>query len=130
MVDTVVIVNREYTIVDDEFLFVKDGLIRLWEHRIRGSPLLIHMTSDSWNTQKENVQTFVWNIFIISIHGLVYFHQNTKQFYVEFPETKDAITLKQHQQFFLECIDLISDDVIVKVISITCIGLYSNEMDG
>jgi hypothetical protein len=35
-----------------------------------------------------------WNIFIIYIHGLVYFHQNTKQFFVEFPKTKDAITLK------------------------------------
>jgi hypothetical protein len=96
MVDIVGIVDREYSIVDDEFLFVKDGLIRLWKRRIRGPPLPIHMTSDSWNTQKENVQTFVWNLFIISIHGLVHFHQNTKKFYVEFPKTKDAKTLKQH----------------------------------
>ncbi len=64
-----------------------------------------------------------WNIFIISIHGLVYFHQNTKQFFVEFVETNNAITLKQHQQFFLECIVLIIvDDVNVKVISITWIS--------
>jgi hypothetical protein len=81
------------------------------------------MISDSWTTQKEIVQKFVWNTFIVSKHGLVYFHQNTKQFFLEFPETKDAIALKQHQRFFLECIDLISDDVRnLKVISIKCIG--------
>jgi hypothetical protein len=45
-----------------------------------------------------------------------------KGIFVKFPVTKDTKTLKQHQQFFLECIDLISDDVNVKVISITCIG--------
>jgi hypothetical protein len=64
-----------------------------------------------------------WNIFIISTHGLVYFHQNTKEVFNEFPKTKDAQTLKQHQQFFLECIVvIILDDINVKVISITCIG--------
>jgi hypothetical protein len=83
--------------VDDEFLFVKDGSIRLWEHWIRGNHLAIHMISDSWTTQKENVQKFVWNISIISIHGLVHFHQNMKQIFVEFPVTKDTKTLKQHQ---------------------------------
>ncbi len=58
-----------------------------------------------------------------SIHGLVYFDQNTKQMFVEFPETKDAIALKQHQQFFLDYIVLIIVDKInVEVISITCIG--------
>jgi hypothetical protein len=62
------------------------------------------------------------NIFIISIYGLVYFHQNTKQFFVEFTGTKDALSLKQHQQFFFECIVLIIvDDVNIKVISITYI---------
>jgi hypothetical protein len=40
------------------------------------------------------------NIFIISIHGLVYFHQNTKEAFKEFPKIKDAKTLKQHQGFF------------------------------
>ncbi len=49
-----------HTIVDDKFLFVNDGSIRLWEHRIRGYHLPIHMISDSWTTQKENVQKFVW----------------------------------------------------------------------
>ncbi len=68
------------------------------------------------------VLKFFWNIFIISIHGLVYFHQNTKHLFVEFTGTKDAISLKQHQWFFLDCIVLIIvDDVNVKVISITCI---------
>jgi hypothetical protein len=43
-------------------------------------------------------------------------------FFLEFPVTKDAKTLKQQQQFFLECIDLLSEDVNVKVMSITCIG--------
>jgi hypothetical protein len=80
------------------------------------------MISDSWTTQKENVQKFVWNFSIISIYGLVNFHQNTKQTFVEFPVTKDTKTLKQHQGLFLECIDLISDDINVKVISIKCIG--------
>jgi hypothetical protein len=58
------------------------------------------MISDSWTTQKENVQKFVLNTFNISLHGLVYFHQNTMQIFVEFPKTKDAITQKQHQQSF------------------------------
>jgi hypothetical protein len=81
-------------------------------------------------TQKENDQKFFWNIFIISIHGLVYFHQNTKQFIVEFPETKDAITLKQHQHLFLVCIVLIIiDDINVKIVSITCFG-FIQECDG
>jgi hypothetical protein len=63
------------------------------------------------------------NIFIISIHGLVYFHQNTKEVFKEFPKTKDAKTLKHHQRFFFECIVLITiDDINVKVISITCVG--------
>jgi hypothetical protein len=34
---------------------------------------------------------------IISIHGLVYFHQNTNEVFKEFPKTKDAKTLKHHQ---------------------------------
>jgi hypothetical protein len=111
-----------HTIVDDELLFVKDSSIRLWEHRIRGNYLPIHMISDSWTTRKENVQKDVWNISIISIYGLVHYHQNTKQIFVEFPVTNNTQTLKQHQQYFLECIDLISEDVNVKVMSITCIG--------
>ncbi len=91
--------------MDDKFLFVKDGLIRLWEQRINESPLLNHMDYDSRTTQKENVYKLFWNIFIISIHGRVYIHQNTMQIFVEFPETKDTITLKQQQRFFLEYID-------------------------
>jgi hypothetical protein len=105
--------------VDDESLFVKDGLIRLWEHRIRGNHWAIHMISDSWTTQKEYVQKFVWNISIIFMYGLVHYHQNTKQFFVGFLVTKDAKTLKQHQRFFLECIDFISEDVNVKVNCVT-----------
>jgi hypothetical protein len=55
--------------------------------------------------------------------GLVYFHQNTKEVFQEFLKTKDAKTLKHHQQFFLDCIVLIIiDDINFKVISITCIG--------
>jgi hypothetical protein len=81
------------------------------------------MISDSWTTQKEHVQKDVWNISIISIYGLVHYHQNTKQIFVEFPVTKDTKILKQHQGFFLECIDLTSEDINVKVLSITCIGL-------
>jgi hypothetical protein len=81
------------------------------------------MIYHSLTTQKENVLKFFWDVFIISIHGLVYLPQNTKQIIVEFLETKDAIFLKQHQLFFLDCIVLIIvDDVNVKVISITCIG--------
>ncbi len=115
--------NRSgHTIVDDEFLIVNDGLLRLWEHNIRGNYSLIHMISDSWTTEKENVQKFVWNISTISIYGLVHFIQNTKQIFVEFPVTKDTKTLKQHQRFFFEWIDLISDNVNVKFISITCIS--------
>jgi hypothetical protein len=107
-----------HTIMDDEFLSVKDSSIRLWELRIRGNHLPIHMISDSWTTQKEHVQKFVWNISIISICGLVHYHQNAKQIFVGFPVTKDTKTLKQHQGFFLECIDLISEDANVKDISI------------
>jgi hypothetical protein len=81
------------------------------------------MISDSWTTQKKNVQNFVWNTFIISKHGLVYFHQNKKQNFVEFPKTKDAITLEQHQRFLLECVVIIiANEFSVEVISITCSG--------
>jgi hypothetical protein len=46
-----------------------------------------------------------------------------KTVFKEFPKTEDAISLKQHQQFFLECIILIIiDDINVKFIYITCIG--------
>jgi hypothetical protein len=115
--------NRSgHTIVDDEFLFVKDSSIRLWEHKIRGNHLPIHMFSDFWTTRKIHVRKDVWNISIISIYGLVHYHQNTKQFSVEFPVTKDTKTLKQQQKFSFECIDHISEDINVKVMSITCIG--------
>ncbi len=70
-----------------------------------------------------NCPNSFWSIFIISIHGLVYFHQNTKEVFQEFPKTKDAKTLKHHQWFFLNCIVLIIvDDINVKVISIAGIG--------
>ncbi len=111
----------DHTIVDDEFLFVKDGSIRLCECRIGGSHLLIHMISDSWTTQKENFQKFVWNTLIVSVHGLVYFHQNTKQIFVKSPVTKEAISLKQHQQFFGVHWPH-PKNVYDKVISIKCIG--------
>jgi hypothetical protein len=66
------------------------------------------------------------------MYGLVYFHQNTKEVFKEFPKTNDAKTLKHHQQFFLECIILIIvDDINVRNISITCIlVLFSDVMDG
>jgi hypothetical protein len=68
---------------------------------------------------------------MFSIHGLVYFHQNTKEVFKEFPKTEDAKTLKQHQRFFLECIILIIvDDINVKVISIKCIVFFGDLMDG
>ncbi len=79
-----------HTIVDDEFLIVKDSLIRLWELKIRGSHSPIHMISNSWTTQKEHVQKDVWNISIISIYGLVHYHQNTKQIFPDSPVTKDT----------------------------------------
>ncbi len=76
------------------------------------------MCDSGYKLSKKN-----WNIFITSIHGLVYFHQNTKEVFKEFLKTKDGISLKQHQRFFLECIILIIiDDINVKVISITCIS--------
>ncbi len=69
-----------HSIVDDNFPFVKDGLMWLWEHRISCSYSLNHIIYESWSSQKKNVHKFVWNIFIIPIHDLVYFQQNTKQF--------------------------------------------------
>ncbi len=88
------------------------------------------MISDSWTNQKENFQKFVWNTIIISIHGLVYFHQITKQILVEFSLTKDAISLKPHQWFFLEWIELIPRKVYDKVNQFNVLVLFSNEMDG
>ncbi len=38
-----------------------------------------------------NCPNLFWNTFITSIHGLVYFNQNTKQIFKEFLKTKDAI---------------------------------------
>jgi hypothetical protein len=80
------------------------------------------MIPDSWTTRKEHVQKDAWNISMISMYGLVHYHQNTKQIFGSFPVTKDTKTLKQHQRFFLECIDHIREDINVKVMSITCIG--------
>jgi hypothetical protein len=48
------------------------------------------MISDSWTTQKEHVQKDVWNFSIISIYGLVHYHQNTKQVFPDFPVIKDT----------------------------------------
>ncbi len=100
------ILNRSgQAIVDDKFMFVNDG-----RYDCGNTGSVAPTCQIIWSSQKENVYKLVWNIFVISIHGLVYFQQNIKQFFVGFPVTKDAITLKLHQQFFLECIVLIIID--------------------
>ncbi len=122
------ILNRSgHTIRDDEFLFVKDGLIRLWEHRIRGNHLAIHMISGSWITLKEYAQKFVWNISRIAMYGLVHYHQNTKQIFPYFPVTKDTKTLKQHQQFFLELTSSVTMSML-KLCSLHVLVWFSNEV--
>jgi hypothetical protein len=87
------------------------------------------MISDSWTTQKEHDQKDVCTIFIISMYGLVHY-QHTKHFFLGIPVTKDTKTLKQYQRFFLECIDLISEDVNVKDYPSHVSVLFSNEVNG
>ncbi len=108
------------------YLFVKDSSIRLWEHRIRGNHSSIHMISDSWTTQKENVQKFVWNISIISIYGLVHYHQNTKQISVEFPVTKD---INNNDSFWSALTSSVKMSMSKSCPSHVLV-LFSNEMDG
>jgi hypothetical protein len=88
------------------------------------------MIFDSRTTQNENIHEFSWNMFIISIHGLVYLYQNTKHFFVEFPETKDATTLKQHQQFFWSALTSSVMMSMLKSYPSHVLVLFSNEMDG
>jgi hypothetical protein len=72
------------------------------------------------------------------LEHLQYFHtwscllpSKYKEVFKEFSKTKYAKILKQHQQFCLECIVLIIvDDINVKVISITCMVLFSDVMNG
>jgi hypothetical protein len=47
----------------------------------------------------ENCPTGFWNIFIISIHGLVYFHQHTKQVFKEFPKTLVGKSIRNPAEF-------------------------------
>ncbi len=116
--------------MDDEFLIVNDVLIRLWEHRIRGNHLSIHMISDSWTTQKENVQKFVWNISIISIYGLVHFHQNTKQIFVEFPVTKDTKPSNNTNYSSWSALTSSVKTSMLKSYPSHVLVLISNEVDG
>ncbi len=106
-----------------EVQFIDGWLTLLFSSAARTFHTIANVTSRMCDSGYKS-SNFFWNIFITSIHGLVYFHQNTKQVFKEVPKTKDAISLKQHQQLFLECIILITvDDINVKVISITCISL-------
>ena len=105
--------------------FIDGQLTVLFSSAARTFHTAANVTSRMCHSAFKFVKQLFWNIFIISIHGLVYFHQNTKQVFIEFPKTKDAKTLKHHQWFFLDCIVLIIvDDINVKVISITCIVFF------
>jgi hypothetical protein len=102
------------------------SLMVVWHscfHLLQGHSTLLQMWHPVCLILDTNCQKRIWNIFIVFIHGLVYFHQNTKEVFKEFQKIKDAKTLKHHQRFLLDCIVLIIvDDINVKVISITCIG--------
>ncbi len=108
---------------EDEVQFIDGWLTLLFSSAARMFHTTVNVTSHKCDSGYKLSKNLFWYIFIISIHGLVYFLQNTKEVFKVFPKTKDAKTLKQHQRFFLECIKLIIvDDINVKVISITCIG--------
>ncbi len=120
----------DHTIVDDEFLIVKDSSLRLWEHKIRGNHLPIHMISNSLTTQKEHVQKDVWNISIISIYGLFYHHQNTKHIFVEFPVTKDKKTSNNTNNSFWSALTSSVKMSMLKSCPSHVLVLFSNEVDG
>jgi hypothetical protein len=102
--------------------FIDGQLTRLFSFAARTFHTTANVTSrmcDSGYKFSKNLLEYLH----ISIHGLVYFRQYTKEVFKEFPKIKHAKTLKHYQQFVLECIVLIIvDDINVKVISITCIG--------
>ncbi len=90
-----------------------------------------NVTSRKCDSEYKLSKNLFWNIFIISIHGLVYFHQDTKEVFKEFPKTKDAKILKQHQQFFLECMVVIIIMIsMLKSYPSHVLVLFSDVLDG
>ncbi len=86
---------------EDKIQFVDGWLTLLFSSATRTFHTTANVISPKCDSGYKLSKNLFWNIFIISIHGLVYFHQNTKEVFKEFLKTKDAKTLKQHQRFFL-----------------------------
>jgi hypothetical protein len=92
-----------HTIVDDEFLFVNDGSIRLWEHRIRGNHLMILMITDSWTFQEEMSKSlsgtyplFPYMVLFTSIKNKANFCRNTCNQRYKKPQTTSTILFGVH----------------------------------
>ena len=82
---------------EDKVQFIDGQLTLFLSSAARTFYTTANVTSRKCDSGYKFVKKLFWNIFIISIHGLVYFHQNTKDIFKEFPRTRDAKTLKQHQ---------------------------------
>ena len=76
---------------EDKVQFIDGQLTLLFSSAARIFHTTANVTSRKCDSGYKFSKNLFWNIFIISMHGLVYFYQNTKQTFVEFPETKGAI---------------------------------------
>ncbi len=76
-----------------EVQFIYGWLTLLFSSAARTFHTTANVTSCLYDSGYKSSNFYFLNIFIISIHGLVYFHQNTKEVFKEFPKTKDAKTL-------------------------------------
>jgi hypothetical protein len=115
---------------EDQVQFIDGRLTLLFSSAARMFHTTANVTSRKSDSGYKLSKTY--------LEHLHYFHtwscllpSKHKRSFKEFPKNEDAKTLKQHQQFFLECIILvIVDDINVKVISITCIVFFGDLMDG
>ncbi len=81
---------------EDKVQFIDGQLMLLFSSAARTFNTTANVTSHKCDSGYKLSKNLFWNIFVIFIHGLVYFHQNTKAVFKELPKTKDAKTLKQH----------------------------------
>ena len=82
---------------EDKVQFIDGRLTLLFSSATRTFHTTANVTSRKCDSGYKLTPKLFWNIFIISIHGLVYFHQHTKEVFKELPKTKDAkILFGQH----------------------------------
>ncbi len=88
----------------DKVQFIDGWLTLLFSSAARTFHTNATVTSHKCDSGYKLSKNLFWNIFIISIHGLVYFRQNTKEVFKEFPKTKDAKIPQTTSTIFLSAL--------------------------